>query len=205
MWFWQQDGFLRSQSPEGSSYLCDCQMIREIICAIVFCLNHPKALLLSATGSQQRQAQSYQVSITRRLFLSLQLYNARETRGSMGLKAGGLNHPEALLVSAIAELAQAVEERDVSVARGLFLSLQLPASAVGAWHRRSQSPEGSSYLCNFPSTWHRGLSTSTACLNHPKALLPSATSTWTDVASRADWSQSSDGSSYLRSKDQINA
>ncbi len=103
-------------------------------CGLFRRLNHPKALLVSATAS-------------------LSCFS--------GAVVKSLNHPKALLVSATATRGDPVGSRminEVSITRRLFLSLQLEIE------RR----------CIWPIHWLR-------CLNHPKALLVSATATLQDA------------------------
>src|SRR5208283_2557514 len=90
------------------------------------CLNHPKALLISATEIQQIMgAQGGGVSITRRLCLSLQLGAGV---GSCTTRDRCLNHPKALLISATPAFRIVGRSRTsipVSITRRLCLSLQL--------------------------------------------------------------------------------
>ncbi len=184
-----------SQSPEGSSYLCNyfrqkfyqeqvpVSITRRLFLSLQLRtdglsstvstprLNHPKALLISATSVFRHKGRSRKVvSITRRLFLSLQLTDrltqvirqivSITRRLFLSLQPprarsrdphqASLNHPKALLISAT--------ERDH---RG--------GELVG----KSQSPEGSSYLCNPLAS--DCIPSSKTSLNHPKALLISAT------------------------------
>ncbi len=168
-------GNRRSQSPEGSSYLCNF--------AFFFIPN---------------MVSSCVVSITRRLFLSLQQNG--HSYPAYGYSSS-LNHPKALLISATQQTgcASSIEIGCLNHPKALLISatvriLRLPHAQV----MTSQSPEGSSYLCNCQgpqdtqvfrkvSITRRlflSLQLIPLCqlrqrmyfsLNHPKALLISAT------------------------------
>ncbi len=111
----------RSQSPEGSSCLCD-PAARSGIRNRRMSLNHPKALLVPATAARLSPGGlAHDVSITRRLFLSLRLDRN----------------------------AAIAQPGDVSITRRLFLSLR--RRGIGLIQNSdggSQSPEGSSCPCN---------------------------------------------------------
>jgi len=120
-----------SQSPEGPSYLCNEITLSDKIYGR-FCLNHPKALLISATGIPSFAKISGFISLNhpKALLISATLLMLLMMLMLMLLMLlmlllMRLNHPKALLISAT----------DAHVGR-------VAASAV------SQSPEGSSYLCN---------------------------------------------------------
>ena len=118
-------------------------------------LNRPKALLISATVFQADQNEKHRgrcVSIARRLCLSLQQPSLRRRRFDIRLSVSiarrlclslqhderriqhqnrpySLNRPKALLISATEMMCQCDQ---------------------CSFHLRSQSPEGSAYLCNTP-------------------------------------------------------
>ena len=133
------------QSPEGSTYLCNMDLSRcWSICPLSVSITL-KALLISATLLDTAMTARINIcaSITRRLYLSLQRTQdggSQATEGSTYLcnfkeKVGisvedahfRLNYPKALLISATNSIRRAW-------------------TFTGAI--ASQSPEGSTYLCN---------------------------------------------------------
>src|SRR5208283_4367640 len=116
-----------SQSPEGSAYLCNRNSTNHG-CPRWRCLNHPKALLISATGSRgrflhhaRRKSQSPEGSA----YLCNQLKQKQEECLACNRC---LNHPKALLISATPAFRIIGRSRTsipVSITRRLCLSLQL--------------------------------------------------------------------------------
>ncbi len=165
-----------SQSPEGSSCLCNSavdsnhamnaassvSITRRLFLSLQprssvlrrasrrRRLNHPKALLVSAT----KKANTKQMYVDSLNHPKALLVSATASPAATGSTASptSLNHPKALLVSATHRCKPSgpLPFRAVSITRRLFLSLQPSQWMLHRTEERflSQSPEGSSCLCN---------------------------------------------------------